>query len=222
MKYCNRCKVTIENDLDECPLCQQKTLKGEGSVENDFPLQGIIQGDTSRKIIRLLIFIFITMIGINTVLNIIFNFKFIWAPYSIIILFYIYMIIKTAIMSYVNIGTIVVVNVYMLSFIGFILDMLLGFRGWSLDYLMPILVIAGITCLVVFIFIKPNLLVNYFIYMLTITFFGIIQLSLLLTNIIKFRVVSIIAVFTSIMAIIGMFMFGDKKIRNEFVKRFHF
>jgi hypothetical protein len=110
----------------------------------------------------------------------------------------------------------------MLSIIGFILDMILGFSGWSLDYLAPILILAGIISLVIFIFIKPLLFLNYFIYMLTITFFGIIQLVLLLSNIIEFKVISIIAVFTSIMTIIGMFMFGDKKAKNEFIKRFHF
>jgi hypothetical protein len=223
MRYCNNCKVTIENDFDLCPLCKKKTIKSSNdTLENDFPMQNISKGDMNKKIARLFVFAFIALIGLNILLNLIFSFTFIWAPYSIVILFYAYLMIMNAMRSYRNIGTIVVINVYMLSIIGFILDMILGFSGWSLDYLAPILILAGIISLVIFIFIKPLLFLNYFIYMLTITFFGIIQLVLLLSNIIEFKVISIIAVFTSIMTIIGMFMFGDKKAKNEFIKRFHF
>jgi hypothetical protein len=222
VKYCNRCNVVIENNLDKCPLCHQKLLKSNDGEVKDFPIQKIVKNDLNRKIIRLLIFIFILMIGINIVLNIAFSYKFIWAPYSIVILFYIYLMIRESLLTYKNIGSIVTINVYMLSVIGFILDMILGFRGWSIDYLMPILIIAGTLSLIVFLFIKPKMFTNYFIYVLTITFFGIIELVFLLSGIIKFKIISIIAIFISVMSIIGLFMFGNEDAKNEFIKRFHF
>lgn len=222
MKYCNRCNIVIENNLDKCPLCHQKLLKNNDIEVKDFAIQKRSGIDLNRKIIRLLIFLFILVIGINIVLNIAFSYKFIWAPYSIVILFYVYLMIREAVLTYKNIGSIVVINVYMLSVIGFILDIILGFRGWSIDYLIPILVLSGIISLIVFLFIKPKMFANYFIYVLTMTFFGIIELVFLLSGIIKVKIISIIAIFISIMSIIGLFMFGNEEAKNEFVKRFHF
>jgi hypothetical protein len=222
LKYCNRCNIIVENDLNNCPLCNQYLLKKDNKIIKDFPIQKRNENDLNKKIINLLVFLFLLMIGTNIVLNLAFSFKFIWAPYSIVILFYIYLMIRGSLITYKNIGSIVVINVYMLSIIGFILDMILGFRGWSIDYLMPILILAGTISLIIFLFIKPKMFLNYFIYVLTITFFGIIELVLLLSGIIKYKVISIIAVFISIMSIIGLFMFGDEAARNEFIKRFHF
>lgn len=222
MKYCNRCRVIIENDLKECPLCHQKTLKRNEIAEKDFPDQIEVKEDTNKRIMRILVFIYIALIGINSILNIIFSFKFIWAPYSIVILFYAYLLITAAIKSYKNIGTIVMINVYMLSIIGFILDMILGFSRWSINYLMPILILAGIIALVIFVILKPTNFLDYFIYMLIIALFGIILLVLLWANIVTVKTLSIITSFVSLMTIVGMFIFGDRKAKDEFVKRFHY
>lgn len=222
MRYCNRCKVIVENDLDNCPLCKQKTLKRNETAENDFPIQRIVGEDTISRIMRILVFLFLVLIGTNIVLNLTFNFKFIWAPYSIVVLFYAYLLIRTALKTYKNIGTIVMINVYMLSIMGFILDMILGFSRWSINYLIPIVISAGIIALIIFILIKPTNFLTYFIYMIIIALFGIILLILLWADIVTVKTPSVITAFVSLLSIIGMFMFGDKSAKNEFVKRFHF
>ena len=222
MKYCVRCKVIIENKAEHCPLCHKNVIKKGKPPEWDFPYQKNIKNNLNKYIIRVLAFLYIALIGLNVVLNLAFSHKKIWAPFSIIILLYIYLIVKTAIISYRNIGTIVVLNVYMLSLVGFILDLILGYSGWSIDYLMPILILAGIISLIVLTFIKPFFFENYFIYMLTITFFGIIQLVFLLTGLVNYKVISVITFFVSLLTVIGMFVFGDKKAINEFIKRFHY
>ncbi|MDD4298792.1 MAG: DUF6320 domain-containing protein [Bacilli bacterium] len=222
MRYCNKCKVVIENNLSNCPLCKQRTIKRSNIAEKDFPIQRIMKEDLIKKIMRILVFLFIILIGTNIVLNVAFSFNFIWAPYSIVVLFYAYLLMKAAIKSYKNVGTIVMINVYMLSIIGFILDLILGYAGWSIDFLIPILISAGIIVLVIFILIKPANLLTYFMHMLIIALFGITLLILLWADIVTERRPSIITAAVSLIVIIGMFMFGDKKVKNEFAKRFHY
>lgn len=222
MKYCNKCKVIIENDLQNCPLCKKKTLKRKETAEKDFPSQNVINEDTNYRIIKVLIFLFIALIGTNIVLNLTFSFKMVWAPYFIIVLFYAYLLIKIAMKSYRNIGTIVLINVYMLSIMGFILDMFLGYSSWSINYLIPFVVLAGIVALTIFIMVKPTNLIEYFIYMLIIASFGIILLILMWCGIVTVKLPSIITAFISLLSIIGMFIFGDNSAKNEFIKRFHF
>lgn len=222
MKYCNKCNVIIENDVENCPLCGKKTLKHKGNSELDFPIQTKIKEDVLRQSRRILTFIFVVLIGLNAILNIIFSYDLVWAPYSFFLLLYVHMIIKTAMFSYKNIGSIVMINVYMLSIMSFIVDMLLGFSGWSIDFVMPLITLAGIMALVIFIFIKPTKFLNYFIYMLIIASFGITQIIFLLTNLVTVRTPTIIGSFISLITIIGMLIFGDRKARHELTKRFHF
>jgi hypothetical protein len=222
VRYCNKCKVIIENSLDSCPLCNQRTLKRNETAEIDFPVQTIYGEDLFKKIMRFLVFIFITLIGTNIVLNLTFSFKTIWAPYFIIVLFYAYLILRAAMRSFRDIGTIVMINVWMLSIIGFIIDLVLGFNGWSLDYVIPFLILAGIIALVIFMLIKPTHFLAYFIYLLMIATFGLALLILLWAGFVVEKVPSIITAFVSFLAIVGMFIFGDRSAKNEFVKRFHF
>lgn len=222
MGYCNKCNVTIENNLDSCPLCNQKIYIENEKFEKDFPLQKIGKEDIVKKAKKILIFVFIFLVGLNTILNVIFSFKLIWVPYSLVVLLYVYLIIKAAIRSYKNIGSIVMVNVYMLSIISFILDMILGFSRYSVNYFIPLLVLSGILALAIFVFIKPTAFLTYFIYMLIIAVFGITLLIFLWTGLATVTGPCIITAFTSFMAITGMFIFGDKNARHEFIKRFHF
>ena len=222
MKYCNKCNVIIENDVESCPLCGKKVLKHKGVSEHDFPVQKTIKENVLRQSRKILSFIFIVLLGINVILNIIFSYNMIWAPYSIFLLFYVHLIIKAAMLSYKNIGSIVMMNVYMLSIILFTIDMLLGFSGWSVDFVIPLVTLAGIMALVIFLFIKPTKFLNYFIYMLIIASFGMTQLIFLWTNIVTVRTPTIVGSFISLITIIGMLIFGDRKARHELMKRFHF
>lgn len=224
MKYCNKCNVIIENETISCPLCHQKLIKGKGlgKEEKDFPLQGPIKEEITKVIMRILVFLFIILIGVNAVLNMVFDFKLIWAPYLIVVLFYVFLLIKTALKSYKNIGTIVLVNVFMLSILSIILDVILGISRWSINYFIPMVVLAGIIALVIFIALKPINFLEYFIYMLMIAIFGASLLIFMSVGLVTVKAPSIITAFISLIVIVGMFMFGDKSAKNEFTRRFHF
>ena len=222
MRYCNKCNVTVENNLDNCPLCKQKIYIKNEEFEKDFPLQTLVKEDSIQRAKKILIFVFIFLFGLNVIFNVIFSFRLSWVPYSLVVLWYVYLIIKVALKSYKNIGSIVMVNVYMLSIISFILDLILGFPRWSVNYFIPLVILAGIMALAIFVFIKPTSFLTYFIYMLIIALFGLILLIFLWTRLATVTGPCIVTAFISLMAIIGMFIFGDKNARHEFIKRFHF
>ncbi len=114
------------------------------------------------------------------------------------------------------------INVYMLAIMGFILDMFLGYSGWSINYFIPCLILGGIVALTIFIMIKPTFFLEYFVYMLIIASFGLVLIILLWCGLVTVKLPSIITVFLSFLAIAGMFIFGDNSAKNEFIKRFHF
>lgn len=222
MRYCNKCKVTISNDFPNCPLCKQKTIKRGNSFEQDFPME-MKKGSTYlNNVNKLFIFIFVFLLGLNVLINILFHFKLIWAPYFIVLLFYAHILVRVGIKAYRNIGTVIMSSVFMLSIASFILDKFLGFYRWSVNYVIPFLILAGILALIILIIIKPIYFVNYIFYILIVAFFGIALIAFLLLNIVTVRIPCLITVFASFMAIVAMFMFGDKSVKNELTRRFHF
>ena len=222
MKYCNRCKVIIENNLDNCPLCKQKVINKNLNCEKDFPQYKKNNQDILDNIMRLFIFIFIVLIGTNIFLNIALSFKTIWAPYTIVILFYAYLMIRIALKTYHNIGAIVSINVFMLSIILFILDLFLGFTKWSFNYAIPFLILGGILSLVIFMLIKPIHFLDYLIYVIIITLFGLSLLIFLWLGLVSIKIPTIITAFISFLTIIGIFIFGEKPAKEELKKRFHY
>jgi RNA polymerase subunit RPABC4/transcription elongation factor Spt4 len=222
MRFCNKCRVEIENESDTCPLCKQPIVKQEGILEKDFPTIINKKAKNLNIATRLLIFLLILLFGINVVINILFGYKLFWSLYSIAPLFYAYMLIDMAMRSHKNIGKIVLNNLFMLSIISIILDNMLGFDRWSFNYAIPLLILTGILALLIFIFIKPTLYINYFVYIILIASFALILLLLLLLGFITIKLPSVIAIFVSIMAVIALVLFGDRRIKNELIKRFHF
>ncbi|MDD3048618.1 MAG: DUF6320 domain-containing protein [Bacilli bacterium] len=222
MRYCNKCKVTIENDNLNCPLCNLQTTKINNKFENDFPNGITLKKENTLIIKKIIFFIFIFLLGLNVLLDVILSTKIIWAPYAIVPLLYAYIIIKLGIRSYRAIGTIIMSGVFTVSIICIIIDTFLGFTKWSFNYVIPFSVLAGILALFIFIFIKPTYFINYLLSMLTTAFLGISILIFLLNGYVTVRIPSIIAVFVSFMAVIALFLFGDREIRHELGKRFHF
>lgn len=221
MKKCNKCRVIIENDLMFCPLCHYKVENSEGRCENDFTFGHSKHNDFESKIRKILMFIFIFLVGLNITLNIILAISLLWAPYFILVLLYAYLMMIRAMKSNRNIGITVVLNVYILSTIMLVLDIMNGFQKWSINYVIPLMIMAGIIALTIFLTIKRSDFIDYIIYMFSIAFFGLILLPFLVFGLISVLLPTIITSFVSFVALFGIFVFGNRESRNEFKKRFH-
>lgn len=222
MRYCNKCKITIDNNSINCPLCDSQTTKINNKFETDFPVQKDSKRENIIIVRKVFIFIFVFLLGLNLLIGSILSNSLIWAPYSFIPLLYAYIIISLGIRSYRKIGSIVMSSVFMISIICIIIDFLIGFTGWSFNYIIPFTVLSGILALFIFMIVKPTYFFHYLIAMFIIAFFGITIIIFLLTGLVTVQLPSIITVFISFMSLVAMFMFGDRDIKHELVKRFHF
>lgn len=221
MKYCKNCHVTIENDLALCPLCQGTLIKRKGELEYDYPTNAVVDKDYKGKIRKILIYLFLCLVGLNITLNILLSISLLWAPYFIWVLLYAYFMIFSAMKSYQNMGLTIMGNVYLLSIIFLCLDLLNGFSKWSIHYAIPLLIIAGIVSLAIVMTLRKTNYIDYLIYLLVISIFGMGLLPLLLLGLMQVILPTIVSIFLSFIAFLGMLLFGKNESRMEFLKRFH-
>lgn len=220
MRTCNRCNVEILNNVKNCPLCSRLTQETNPNYEQEFP-----QNISKRKFknpIKLIIFIAISIIIINVTIDIVNNDYRLISLLVIVSTLYATFVTVLGIKSHKNIGFMVLVNTFGLSSFVIFIDYYVGFKMWSLNYVVPALIVLSSAIITVIILIKPMLLRDYIIYQLTIALMGICALLLVLFNITTVQWPSISSCIYCLLVFIGIFLFRDKSTKHELRKRFHY
>lgn len=101
-----------------------------------------------------------------------------------------------------------------------VLDIILGYSGWSLDYAVPITLLALDGIIIVLMMINSMGWLNYIIYHVLIVLFGIILDVLALCKVVKHPLLSLILTAVSVVILVGILLFGDKKVSNEISRKF--
>lgn len=105
--------------------------------------------------------------------------------------------------------------------LAFSIDHTIGYKGWSLNYAMPSVIIL-VDIAIMILMIANN--INWQAYLslqLTMVVFGFIGVLFCFGNIINRPLLTFISVALSLILFLGTLLFGDKKAKNELKRRFH-
>lgn len=219
MRYCKTCDVKIENDNPSCPLCHNETETISESFAKGYP--SIKISLTYDLIKRLLLFL---CTGGSVVCLFINRFagEFPWSFICIAAYFYLYFSAKTILRRTLNVPFIVLVQVFLISIVAPIVDFSIGFTGWSVNFVIPFIIISGSITLYVFSKLDLILFNEYIVYLLILAIIGIIPLVLVFTKIVTIKWPSFACILFSFLSILFMIIFFTRKFKNELIKRLHF
>lgn len=220
MRVCNRCDVTIMNDIKNCPLCGRLTNETSPEYELDFPQN--ISRKKYQNPIKIILFIAFAIICINITVDIVQPSYKILSILIMVSTFYATFVTVVGIRSHRNVGFMLLANTFALSLFITFIDYYLDFKKWSLNYVIPALVIVASAAITIIIILKPMLLRDYIIYQFTIALMGIGILLLVVFGVVTVRWPSITSCIYCLLLCVGMFIFKDKSTRHELKKRFHF
>jgi len=231
MKYCDKCKITINTNNKYCPLCQQ-VLEGQNikGLTEKYPEYVSV----NRKIFSLTkkIFMFATVVSIIILLVI--NLSSLdknpelWSLIPIGSIFYFWLVISFGIFSRQNIA----LRLFLLTALLIGLLILIDERTyipeeaiyegrWSYDFLMPFLLASCNLAISGLLLIKRIDYRDYIIYLLTIVILSLVPIILVFVNIIEVTWPSILAFGLAIFILLFIIFFFPKSIKDEFKKRFH-
>ena len=220
MKYCSKCQMKVQNQLNNCPLCGQSLESVEFEIERDYPEQFAKKRCFSIR--KSIIFLAMMIISFSFISGIFQDFQWNWV--FIITAATLYLTISAILGSRVkrNIGPNILTQVIGISALSIIIDYFLGYSGWSLDIIFPLGLMAGTTIITVMILLNSKRFTDLVIYQLMFGLMGIVILAMIYFQVILFRQIAIIGSYYTIITCVGLFFFADRQMIHELKKKFHY
>lgn len=108
----------------------------------------------------------------------------------------------------------------LISVIGVLWDIFTGWRGWSVDFLLPLAALAVLCSMPVIAKVSHLETEEYLFYLIQASAFGWIPLILLVTGVVTLPYPSVICTGVSILVLAGLFLFKGKDVMQEMHKKF--
>ena len=228
-RHCNRCNVDVVDEAIECPLCHGVLeLDDEDKVENisDMVSRSATYPDVtvSLKIMKLVIriVIFASVIAGITVLLVnylTFNGVY-WSLIVIAGLVYVNLTLLYSFRDRKSIQRIIQVQMLAAIVLLQILDYLLGSKGWSFSYALPILFVGVDVGMVVLMIVGIDGWQTYIMTEIVTFILSIVIFVMRLCGLVKGSFFMIIAIAVTGIILLGTVLFGQKMVENELKRRF--
>lgn len=219
MYYCRKCGFYITGTAKKCPFCQGD-LSGEPEGENIFP-EIPFKEPKSGFLIRLSALGTIIAAAVCIAINYSWQEHGWWSAFVTAGLLSVWIAAGIAIKKHGNPLKAVLWQVCAGSLLILAWDYWTGFRGWSLDFAMPVLYIcssAMTLMLVWFMRLKPQ---DYLVYLVWNLLLGLIPLALLFGGALRITLPSVICVLVSTAGLAVLVLFKGSALWAEIIRRFH-
>ena len=218
-KKCQHCGVYILDDTDRCPLCHGVLDGNEAGVQS-YP--NIV--DKMKKMslaLRILLSVWIvTMIALGIASY--YNPQMLVATHVVGVTTF-YVLFMLWLMSRPHYGYIkriylaIIVGVVMVIF----LDWILGYRGWSLNYVLPAGLILLDVALIILRLINRRNWQSYMVHQLGIILLGLVPAWFIHIGWIRHPILSVCAIAISLVMFVVTLILGGRAARTELKRRFH-
>lgn len=220
MQYCLKCKVKIAGDKQYCPLCQGE-LRGRADPSGEiFP--NIPKDKFSNYfVLRLISFIAIAAMVVCVTVNVLLHTALRWSFYVCFGIACAWITGAVGISRRSSIVKNIIHQMFLLSALSVVWDLLTGWRGWSVDYVIPCACTGAMVFMFVMAVTKKIDLSEYLIYLMTSAVYGIIPAVFALLNMLSAVYPSAICIACSIITIAALLLFQGRNIRDEIIRKFH-
>lgn len=217
MKWCPRCKVEIRGQSQYCPLCQGR-VTGEGESPAFPNIPSVYE--KYRLFFQLLFLSGITIcVGAVTV-NLVIPHTGRW---SLLVLLGVGCLWLSVGLGARNLSRIlyILMTQSLLGSLFFVLwDFVTGWRGWSLDYAVPLLLMVSMLTMQILIKVKGISPQDYLVSTSFHAVMGLVPLIFYLTGILDQIIPSLICIALSILLLSGQLLFKGQEMLEEYRKRF--
>lgn len=221
MNYCNNCKVKVRGNKEGCPLCGNifPTNHNDDCRKDIYPT--IPLTFQRHMAMRILAFISVVAIIISFTIYILSPSDINWPMFVLLGTISAWLIVGLAYKKRYNITKNIMWQVTIISLLSLLWDWNIGWRGWSLEYVIPIVCVAAMFSMYVIAKGMKLRAKDYIAYFLLVALFGIIPILFILFNWVDVLYPSIICVAASVIFIFAILIFQGDSIKNELNKRMH-
>lgn len=220
MNRCQKCNVIILDDSDRCPLCGHVLYQGEEPGHDAYP-DAIRVTRRFRFLENLVLFLSLVAVCVLGGINLMVNPEVPWSMVVALVLLYANMVLKLAVVgkSGYMFKTLTLAAIAVVVLLG--IDYLTGYSRWSLDYVLPIGILAMDLALLILMLVNRRNWQSYLMPQILMVLLSLIPEVLLLTHVIHFPYLVWAAFGASVFLFLGTLILGDQRARTELKRRFH-
>lgn len=218
MLYCKNCKIHLSGKYACCPLCKG-TLTGEADgAENLFP---VLSAPINHAMLMRLAFGSAVTAAVSIAVNLISPFHGWWSLFVVFGIASFWISLALVLKKNRNIPKTVLWQVGALSLLAYIWDYFTGFRGWSLNFVLPILCTSAMVAMAVIAKVKNLDIQNYIFYLVIDCVFGIVSFTFLVIGRTTEVIPAALCFASTIISLAALLIFQGKALLTEAQRRFH-
>ena len=219
MSKCRQCNVEILDETERFPLCHS-ALEHTFEMENMYPN---VKMQTRKWVFwsRIYLFSAILLEAVFYGINYVDKYKIGWRLVAGLILLYGYLIIQLAILGQAGHKLKIVLLAAIALVMMVLIDFLIGYHGWSVNYVLPAGVIALDIGIMVLMIINRRNWQSYIMWQILMLLVSAMLGIFYWLKIITVPYLLSAAILLSVFLFLGTVIIGDRRARVELKRRFH-
>ena len=219
MGKCWNCKVEILDETECCPLCKS-ILEQTEELENMYP-DVRIRMRRLKLFSRIYLFCAILAEAALFCVNLLTESQIWWSAITGLAFLYFYMVLRYAILGKSGYKSKVTVLVILSILIAVVIDFVLGYRGWSVDYVLPVgILVVDAVVLICMIGNRRNWQ-SYMMWQILMILCSLIPMGLYIKELEQNPYMAFLPLAVSVTIFLVTIIIGDRRARMELVRRFH-
>jgi hypothetical protein len=186
-----------------------------------YPVDAVETTYKYNFVLRLFLFISVVIASTCILINILTFSGVFWSAYVAGTLLYVWIAVGYPIFAKRKLGQIIVVDTIVTAIYVYSLELATNTKGWGLTYVTPFLFIASTLFITFVILLKRLKWREYAVYQTILVIMGFLPVLFCVFRLVTAIWPSVFSAFYSFLTVTGMFIFGDKKYKDELIKRFH-
>jgi hypothetical protein len=221
MLYCEHCKVSLPGEQSCCPLCQSKPVGNPDGSCDRFPRLPESRRTVSRALLAWLAFGSVCAVAICITVNITIPAGGWWSMFVLAGLASLWIDFAVVLKKQRNPPKSIIWQVIVVSLIAFLWDTFTTYKGWSLEYVLPILSASAMLALTVVAKVRSLDIQDYILYLVIACVFGIVSFVLILTGVVRVVIPSAINFCAAVVFLAFLLFFEGKALWAEVQRRLH-
>ena len=207
------------DETECCPLCKS-ILEQTEELENMYP-DVRIRMRRLKLFSRIYLFCAILAEAALFCVNLLTESQIWWSAITGLAFLYFYMVLRYAILGKSGYKSKVTVLVILSILIAVVIDFVLGYRGWSVDYVLPVgILVVDAVVLICMIGNRRNWQ-SYMMWQVLMILCSLIPMGLYIKELEQNPYMAFLSLAVSVTIFLGTIIIGDRRARMELVRRFH-
>lgn len=220
MSKCMKCGVEILDKSERCPLCQHVLEHGGSKNIQAYPDVRMV-ARKFRFFENLILFLSIMSESVLIYINYKVESHLLWSLIAGLILIYCNVVLRFAIIGksgYVF-KTVILAVMAVIMLLG--IDYLSGYRGWSLNYVLPGGILAMDAAILLMMIINFRNWQSYMMMQIFMILCSLVPVVLYALGVVTVWYLAFLAMAASVFLFLGTLILGDRRARSELGRRFH-